>query len=137
MPRQRSQTKTPVWQTLRLDNFLYKVDIFGKAIPTFNMSGMDKVHTMTGGILTCLTVIVILGYAVIKFDHLISKHNPLISEVTEQYIFGSEEKIDLIDIGFKFAWTFEGYLDKKRKDDSSYVKQIVRLYGNKNGEEFE
>lgn len=69
--------------------------------------------------------------------HLIDKHNPLISEVTEKGVFDSSEIMNLNEEGFRFAFTFEGKLDRERKDDPAYVKYLVRLKGLKNGEKYE
>ena len=35
------------------------------------------------------------------------------------------------------AWSVEGNLDKKNKNDSRYVKWMVRFYGKENGVKFE
>ena len=40
-------------------------------------------------------------------------------------------------INFRIAFTVEGYIDKKRKDDPRFVKYLVRLYGKKEGKRFE
>ena len=35
------------------------------------------------------------------------------------------------------AFSVEGYLDSENKNDPSYVKWIVRIYGKANGKEYE
>ena len=87
--------------------------------------------------MTSVIVFIMIGYGLIKFNHLLTKHNPLISEVNEKFFYDWQEQLDLKDIGFRFAWTFEGYLDKERKDDPRYVKQIVRILRREAGKESE
>lgn len=47
--------------------------------------------------------------------------------MTIQDYLSSTEEINLDAINFKFAFTVEGYYDKKRKHDPRYVKQRVQL----------
>lgn len=37
----------------------------------------------------------------------------------------------------RFAFGVEGFLDKKLKNDTSYVKSFARLFGHRNGHEYE
>ena len=76
-------------------------------------------------------------YGTLKFSHLMGKHNPTISEVTETGVYSSSDKFNLNDEGFRFAFTIEGYADKKIKDDPAYVKYIVRVTGSKDGVGYE
>ena len=81
-------------------------------------------------------MIMTLVYGFIKFTHLMSKHNPFISEMTEKNFFDYNTRLDLNEINFKMAFSLEGYLDSVVRDDPWYVKYIVRIYGKKNGEPF-
>ena len=92
---------------------------------------------MTGGIFTVIIVAILLSYGGLKFMHLIDKNNPTISEVTEKAVYDSSELMNLNEEGFRFAFSFEGYLDEERKDNPAYVKNLVRLTGLKNGEKYE
>lgn len=69
--------------------------MFGESLPTFNVKGNTEVSTTTGGILTVLIVIVLLIYGAIKFDMLMDKYNPEISEVTEKEIYDEDEIVNL------------------------------------------
>ena len=64
-------------------------------------------------------------YSLIKFEHMISKHNPFVSEVFEENFLSSTDMLDLNDVDFKFAFSIEGQGDKEAKDDPRYVKIIV------------
>ena len=66
-----------------------------------------------------------------------SKHNPFISEMTERNIIDYNTRLDLNEIGFKMAFSVEGYLDSEVRDDPRYVKYIVRIFGIKNGVEYQ
>ena len=62
---------------------------------------------MTGGLLSVALLIVILLFASVKFDHLMTKFNPQMS----QYFLDLEkdEKLDLKETGFRIAFAIEDY----------------------------
>ncbi len=86
-------------------------DIFGAKIPSFNIQGQTKVLTVTGGVFTALFSVVFITYALLKFTHLVSKKNPLIAEIRESNFYDYTTRVNLKEIGFKSAFTIEGYLD--------------------------
>ena len=45
--------------------------------------------------------------------------------------------MNLNEEGFRFAFTIESFLKKEVRDDSAFVKYIVRAFGKKDGEEYE
>ena len=49
-----------------LHNVLRSFDIFGKSLPTFNLKGEGTVHTMMGGVVTFIIMVVVIVYASIK-----------------------------------------------------------------------
>ena len=102
-------TSSKVGKSWYMPNVLKKIDIFGQPLPTFNLKGETAIPTLTGGIVTFLILIVFLAYSCLKFLHLINKHNPTIIENTEKDVFGSDDLINLDDIGFHFAFTTENY----------------------------
>ena len=59
--------------------------------------------------MTFLIVIVLVVYASIKLAMLLDKHNPNLAQFTELDVFDKTEKINLNEIGFRFAFTVEGY----------------------------
>ena len=79
-----------------------------------------------------IVVLVWLTYASLKSSHMLSKQNPMISEIRERNFFDYQTKLDLTQINFKMAFSVEGYLDYELKDDPRYVKYIVRIYGKRN-----
>mmetsp|Transcript_34454 Transcript_34454/g.42514 ORF Transcript_34454/g.42514 Transcript_34454/m.42514 type:complete len:98 (-) Transcript_34454:58-351(-) len=72
-------------------------------------------------------LIVMLSYGSVKLIQLNDKANPVIAENTEVMLFDSSEHLNLYEIGFRFAFSIEGYLDQERKDDPRYVRTIVQL----------
>ena len=101
--------------------------MFGAKVPTFNIKGQTKVHTVTGGILTSILGIIFFSYALLKLTHLMNKKNPLIAEIRESNFYDYHTRININEIGFKMAWAVEGYLDGKIKDDPKYVKLLARI----------
>ena len=54
-----------------------------------------------------------------------------------QDYYTSDDVVNLNKINFRIAFTVEGYLDQKRKDDPRFVKYLIRVYGKKEGKAFE
>ena len=65
------------------------------------------------------------------------KKNPLIAELKETNFYDFNTRINLNDIGYKMAFTVEGYLDGKIKDDPKYVKLLARMVYITDGEAHE
>ena len=55
---------------------------------------------------------VLLLYATLKARELFSRSNPNISSFEEEMVLGSEDTVNLNDAGIRFAWGFEGYIDR-------------------------
>ena len=104
-------------------------DNFGQKLPRFNIKGNEGVNTIAGGLFSIALYMVVLMYTTIKFSHLLTKHNPNISTYLKQDEM-SETELYLNDYNFRFAFSIENFLgEKKQKNDSRYVKYIVRKYG--------
>ena len=86
------------------------------------MSGATEVKTYTGGVMSVLVVTVLIAYGMIKLLHLLDKHNPNLAQYTETNVFDFNDRLNLNDIDFRFAFTIEGYLDHEMKDDPKYIK---------------
>ena len=114
-----------------------KFDFFGAPLPSFNMSGTKVIHTKTGGLLSFCMFVLLLIYASLKLIQLFDRDNPNVSEFLEPNVFNFNDKLDLNKIGFRLAFSVEGFLDQQVKDDPKYVKYIVRLFGFKDGKRVE
>ena len=77
-------------------------------------------------------------YAGIKFESLISRNNPVMSQFYTENSYSNGEGINLNERNVRFAFTVEPvYGTKKMKNDPRYVKWIVRLSGKREGKDFE
>ena len=59
-----------------LPRMLLKADMFPAPIPQFNSKGKDAIKTHFGGLISITINIVFFLFAAVKFDHLITRHNP-------------------------------------------------------------
>ncbi len=75
-----------------------------------------------------MLIVVFTLYAVLKLTHLLTKKNPLIAETKETNFYDYNTRVNLDEIGFKMAFSFEGYIDDKIKDDPRYVRLFARMY---------
>ena len=82
-------------------------------------------------------LLVMMIYGATKMVHLLSRTNPNVSSYTEQNYFDSSEVIDIKRKKIRFAFGIEGFLDKQLKNDSRFVKNLVRMWGKKGGVEYE
>ena len=82
-------------------------------------------------------VIIVFLYASVKFIHLESHHNPAITNYLESYQTTAENPINMNGSNSILAFAFEGYRDKDLKNDTKFVKWIIRIYGKKNSVEYE
>ena len=86
--------------------------------------------------LTILIATTVLLYALVRFEHMMSKHNPNINDYYVDVKQGHEA--DLNDINFRIAFTVEDYQSPHRlKDDERFVRWVFRLYGKKDNVAFE
>ena len=113
------------------------MDFFKQPIPTVNLNGKVKTSTLYGSLISIAMMVVLLVYADFKMTILVNRHNPLVSFFVEEQVLTSDDQLDLMREGLRFAWTVEGYSDLKRKDDPRYVKLLMRIGGRKNGESIE
>ena len=129
----QSSRRKPTRHQSMISYLLKRIDAFKIDLPTFQLNGKQQVASIYGGILTILMLGLMLWYAGLKLEMLITRANPTVSTFKEEFVLTSEDRLNLKDAGMYFAWTWEGYNDKKLKDDPRYVKQLVRLSGRRQG----
>ena len=56
-------------------------------------------------------LLVLVVYADYKLAILISRKNPIVSFFVQEQALTSADKLNLNEVGLRFAFTFEGYLD--------------------------
>ena len=103
--------------------------MFQKPVPGFNIAGKTGVGTLLGSLCSLFLIIIMTLYGLIKFDHLISKHNPTITTLEEQHEFGE----DLVpvnlrdDANMRFAFSVLTTSKSESLLDPRYVKIITRI----------
>ena len=113
------------------------VDVFGRPLPSFSYKGEEVVHTRAGGVLTILIGGIIMLYALVQFLNLASNKNLNLSIFVDEHHFNKDDKYNLNESNFRIAVAIEGFRKKDMKDDPRFVKWIFRVYGKKDGEEYE
>ena len=76
-------------------------------------------------------------FAIVKLIQMLNRHNPVISSFLTKGFYDSNKVLNFKQVGMRFAFGIEGFLDKKPKDDPRYVKGFARFMGNKDGEGYE
>ena len=122
------------WST---QSMLTWIDFFQQPLPTFNIKGRKSVASWPGGMCSFAIILLLLIYGAVKVVQLLSRTNPHVSSYTEKNFYDSSEKIDMKAKDIKFAFGIEGFLDQELKDDPVYVKPLVRMWGRREGEEYE
>ena len=80
-------------------------------MPTFNLKGKDHVSTNCGGIVSLIITCVVLSYAVVKFDHLVTRYSPAFTSFLQDVPSG--EKLNFQEKGFRIAFSIEDYFAPK------------------------
>ena len=120
-----------------LQNGFYKLDLFQKPLPGFNVRGRSTIPSLAGVVCSISIMMLTFLYAGLKFTHLITKHNPNIATYVERNVIPPFEEFRFTDNGFFFAFGVEGYLNGLPRDDPQYVKMLLRLLGRFDGKDYE
>ena len=107
---------------------LLRLDLLGKAMPSFNIKGEDQVRTKSGGLVSLLIMATIFMFATLKLQHLMNKKSPSITTFTDTSAISNDDTYDVgDDTGFQIAVGLKNYL-KGVRNDPRYVKWVVRVY---------
>ena len=87
------------------------MDMFGRPMPGFKVKGAKQVNSLLGSLCTLLILICVMMYASTKFVQLYSRHNPIISTHSEVKYYSSKEPMNLNQVNFRFAVSFEDYYE--------------------------
>ena len=68
-----------------------------------------------------------MAYASLKFSVLYTRADPFINETSILDYYDRDDKLNLDEINFKFAFAIEGYYDEQNKYDTRYMKQYLRM----------
>ena len=75
-------------------SFVSKLDMFGQALPTFNLRGEDKVNTTCGGVASLIIIYITFMFASLKLMHLSTYHQPMINTYTLPNMFTSSDRYE-------------------------------------------
>ncbi len=128
MPRLSSGNRARKESVWRMDRVIKNLDNFAKDVPSFNIKGESKVRTIFGGLMTGAVIIIALAYATLKMIDLIGRDYPNVNINTLPSYFDVTETVNVNEIGFRFAFTLENFLDNTKKDDPQFIKWLARLY---------
>ena len=84
-----------------------------------------------------MILVILLSYGTLKIFHLVTKHNANVTIVEDLDVFDFTETLNLNEINFRFAFSVVGYHSREIKNDPRYVKYLVRIFGKKEGKEYE
>ena len=110
-----------------MPQFLKKVDLYGRDIPSFSMQGETRVSTSMGGIMTLIIVYVTFLYATLKFQHLVERNNPQVVQWKKNDVL-HDEVFHVDEDKFMMAFAIEDFVTYDSKTDPRYLKwQTVYL----------
>ena len=107
-----------------ISHVLQTMDLFGKPVPGFKISGHERVNTTIGGFFTLFMMSILTIFGLVKLQQLLTHHNPTINTYTEvDALIG--EKFDPLEHDFFMAVGLEEYTSKETKSDPRFVKWLA------------
>ena len=108
-----------------LPKMLIKADMFPAPIPQFNSKGKNAIKTYFGGFISFISYYLFFLFAMVKFEQLITRHNPQIVEYLETNALGATDEYNLgDDSGFMIAVGLVHFLTGETLNDPRYLKWI-------------
>jgi hypothetical protein len=72
------------------------MDMFGIPVVSFNLAGRQKVRSSFGFVVTILVIWIMTLFAVAKFDKLLQRKNPLLTQaILEDFYEGQDIRLKL------------------------------------------
>ena len=68
-----------------LPNLVKRLDLFGEAVPNFNLRGQTKVKTSFGAVATILIVTLTFMFSLVKLDHMVLRKSPNLTSNEEEF----------------------------------------------------
>ena len=94
---------------LPMPKMLKTVDMFAIDLPKFNMRGEESVKTNIGGCCSIIIIYLSLMYAVHKFNHLVTRHNPQVLSYQVRDVFDVDDRFETSKSDFMLAVAVEDY----------------------------
>ena len=113
---------------------LIEADMFPAPIPQYNSKGKKAIKTYFGGLISLTMNYLFFLFAVVKFQQLITRHNPQIVEYEETNGFDATDEYNPgEDDSFMIAVGFVHFLTGEPLNDPRYVKWINLYYAFESG----
>ena len=116
-----------------LKDLIRKLDMFSESVPQFQLNNKAQFTTFIGGIVSLAFMIVTFLFATVKFQELVTRHNPTINTYTLKNEYSSDDKMDLGDNSYDFNYAF-GLVSVAGKpfNDPRFVKWLATYVQIKN-----
>ena len=106
-----------------IPRLLRRLDMFGKNIPSFNISGQERMYTAAGGLFSLMIFSVVFIFGAQKMVNLVSRRNPTVNTYVEPNFFMKENTFaPFKEKSFQMAFLVESYLTRQAVTDPRYVK---------------
>ena len=106
-----------------MPGMLLTLDMYQEPLPTFNIAGFSNVRTHCGGLTTLIIILVLFMFALLKLQHLLSKHNPQVNSFVEKDAFDENDVWTTGDSDdFMMAFTATHFINGEVKNDPKFVK---------------
>ena len=117
-----------------LPKMLIEADSFPAPLPLFNSKGQEAIKTYFGGLVSLIINYLFFLFAVVKFQQLVTRHNPQIVEYLETFGFdGTDEYNPGEDENFMIAVGFVDHFTGEAFNDPRYLKWIDNFYAYESG----
>ena len=106
-----------------LPKMLLTLDMYKEPLPSFNIDGLTHVRTHCGGLVSLIIILILFMFSVLKFDHLLSKHNPQVNTFVDKDVFDENDVWNAdADDDFIMAFAVADFITGEVKDDPKFVK---------------
>ena len=117
-----------------LPKMLIEADMFPAQIPSFNSKGRDAIKTYFGGLNSLIINYLFFLFALVKFQQLVTRHNPQIVEYVETNAFDATDEFNPgEDEGFMIAVGFVDHFTGEAFNDPRYLKWLDNFYAYESG----
>ena len=118
-----------------MPKMLHTLDMFSEPLPAFNIEGSRDIRTNCGGCVSLIIMYVLFLFAVLKLQHLLSKHNPTVNTFVERDFIDENDIWYAADTGdFMMAFTVTHFLNGEVKDNANFTKWFAEYVIQVDGE---
>ena len=85
-----------------------QADLFQAQVPAFQFKDSGQVSSIFGLVFSLCIFLVMLVYASVKFNQLMTYHNPNLAQIDKPGAMDEAENFNFREAGLQFAFTVEG-----------------------------